>query len=348
MTENASPSVPSPAGPRPMRRLMRILRSLLVGFVLFCTIGWATLAINYSNLPSALRLPAAGVFVLGSLACLFLIKRRWLGRICALGLFASVLLWWLLIPPSNNRDWQADVTILPYADIDGDRVAIHNIRNCDYRSKAEFDVRHYDRTFDLGKIRSADLYLVYWGSPAICHTMMSFGFEGDQYVCFSIETRKEKGEDYSTIKGFFRQYELTYVVADERDVVRLRTNYRKEQVYLYRLNTEKDVIRKVFLDYLRTANSLKAQPEWYNALTSNCTTNIRGHTVPYARKGGLDWRLIINGYVGEMAYERGALDRSLPFEQLKARSLVNERAVAGDKDERFSALIRQGLPGMAQ
>ena len=143
-----------------------------------------------------------------------------------LAAFAVVLVWWLLMPPSNSRNWQPDVAVLPWADIQGNRVTIHNIRNCDYRSETDYTVRHYDKTFDLAKLKSVDLSLVYWGSPYIAHTMLSFGFEGDGYVCFSIETRKEIGEAYSTVKGFFRQYELTYVVADERDLIGLRTNYR--------------------------------------------------------------------------------------------------------------------------
>src|SRR5204863_2170724 len=159
----------------------------------------------------------------------------------------------------------------------GDRLAIRNIRNCHYRSESDFDVRHYDKTFDLQKLRTADLFLIYWGSPSIAHTMVSFGFDGGDYVCISIETRKEVGESYSAIRGFFRQYELTYVIADERDLVRLRTNFRGEQVYLYHLVTDASVARLVFLDYLREVNSLKQRPEWYNAATSNCTTNIRGH-----------------------------------------------------------------------
>jgi hypothetical protein len=237
--------------------------------------------------------------------------------------------------------------VLPFAEFDGNKVAIHNIRNCDYHTETDFDVHHYDKTVDLDQLQSVDLFLVYWGSPAICHTMMSFGFGGGNFICISIETRKEKGEGYSMVKGFFRQYELFYVVADERDLVRLRTNYRGEQVYLYRLNAAPDVMRKVFLDYIKAVNSLRSRPEWYNALTSNCTSNIRGHTRPYARKSVWSWKLIINGYLDELIYDNGAVNRDLPLAELKQRSLVNERAKAADKDPDFSQRIRAGLPGMA-
>ena len=249
-------------------------------------------------------------------------------------------------PPSNNRNWQPDVALLPWAEIQGSKVTIHNIRNCDYRSETDYTVHHYDKTFDLTKLKSLDLSLVYWGSPLIAHTMLSFGFEGNVFVCFSVETRKEVGEAYSNIKGFFRQYELTYVVADERDLIGLRTNYRGEQVYLYRLQESAGTLRKVFLDYLQRVNSLKDHPEWYNALTDNCTTSSDILAAPYNPAGRLDWRIIVNGFMDEMLYESKAIDTSLPFPELKKRSLINGRAQKNDKSPEFSQLIRVGLPGM--
>ena len=170
------------------------------------------------------------------LALWVLVKRRWFAAGLTAGGFALVLAWWFTLQPSNERDWQPDVAVLPYADINGNQVTLHNIRNCDYRTETDFDVQYYDKTFDLDKLRTADLYMVYWGSPHMAHTMVSFGFEGGDYVCFSIETRKQKGQGYSAIKGLFRQFELIYIVGDERDLVRLRTNYRQgEEVYLFRL-----------------------------------------------------------------------------------------------------------------
>lgn len=329
-----------------MAKWFKGLGKVFIRCCLLAMAGWATLAILYSNLPGFLRPWVAGIFGAGSMVAIVGMYRYRHARRGFLAAFAVVLVWWLLMPPSNNRNWQPDVAVLPWAEIQGNRVTIHNIRNCDYRSETDYTVRHYDRTFDLDKLKSVDLSLVYWGSPAIAHTMMSFGFEGDGIVCFSIETRKEVGEAYSTVKGFFRQYELTYVVADERDLIGLRTNYRGEQVYLYRLNASPALIRKVFLDYLRQVNSLKERPEWYNALTGNCTTSIRGHTAPYNPDARLDWRIIVNGYLDEMLYERKTIDTSLPFPELKRLSFINDRAKRVDKSPEFSQLIRVGLPGM--
>jgi hypothetical protein len=305
------------------------------------------MAVYYSNLPEGwLRTVASVSYAIALVVVLVRVRSWWKAQLVVLAAFAAVVGWFLLIPPSNERDWQPDVALLPTAEVNGERVTIHNIRNCDYRSQADYTVRHYDKTFDLAKLQSVDFFVVYWGSPMIAHTMMSFGFEGGDYACFSIETRKEKGEDYSAIKGFFRQFELTYVVGDERDLVRLRTNYRGEEVYLYRLNTEPAVAQLVFLDYLKQVNRLKERPQWYNALTANCTTLIRGHTRPYAKNSRFDWRILVNGRIDQMAYERKSLDQSLPFEQLKARSLINDRAKAADQDAAFSRRIRERLPGI--
>lgn len=332
-----------------MKRLVNSLGKAFIRFCLLAMGGWATVAIFYSNLPVLIRPWVAGLFAVASLLVLagkYSTKRTRLGFLAA---FVLVLTWWLLMPPSNNRDWQPDLATLSWADIAGDKVTVHNIRNNDYRTETDFTVRHYDKTFNLSKLQGMDFFLVYWGSPKIAHTMMSFDFEGQGNLCFSIEIRKEKGEDYSTIKGFFRQYEIIYVVADERDVVRLRTNYREngkgEDVYLYRLNASPEVARKVFLSYLGEVNRLKEQSQWFNALTDNCTNSIRQHTKPYNPNARLDWRLIVNGYIDEMLYESKTIDTSLPFVELKKRSYINPKAQAADKDPAFSQLIRVGLPG---
>lgn len=311
-----------------------------------------TLAIYYSDLPHHARQAAAILFAISSSMLLIQGIRhrpRWVGFLL---LFSIVFAWWwFAIPPSNARNWQPDLQVLPWASIKGNTVIVHNIRNCDYRSETDFTVRHYDREFDLNRLESVDLFQVYWGSPHISHTMLSFGFGDGSYLCFSIETRKEVGETYSAVKGFFKQYELTYVVADERDLVRLRTNFREngkgEDVYLYRLNVTRGFARKIFLDYLREVNSLKGHPEWYRAISSNCTTNIRRHTATFNPDARFDWRIIANGYLDEMLYERGVLDRSLPLAELKKRSYINGRARSIGDTAAFSQLIRQGLPGGA-
>jgi hypothetical protein len=307
---------------------------------------WAMAALWVDLRPDWLGAVLAVSLAAGAVFAALRVRRRFFAWSCWAGGFLLVLVWWLTLQPSNDRDWQSDLAVLAHADTQGDRVTIHNIRNCEYRSATDFDVRHYDKSFDLGKIQTADLFMVYWGSPNMAHTMVSFGFEGGDYVCFSIETRKEKGEGYSAVKGLFRQFELIYIVADERDVVRLRTNHREhEEVYLYRLKGSPDQVRKFFLNYLHRLNNLWERPEWYSAITHNCTTSIRMQRTA-ADRAPWDWRMLVNGYGDELLHERGLLATNLPFAELKRQSHINERARAvGDRTD-FSALIRQGIPAI--
>jgi len=320
--------------------LLRAILCLIMGIMAL----WASAAIYYSNLPgSGIRI-AAIILFFAVAAGVFWKVRPFYKAALAFGLvWAVILIAWLCIPPSNNRNWQPDVAILPSAQIEGDKVTVRNIRNCDYRSETDYTVSYYDKTFDLSKLQGADLFIIYWGSPMIAHTIMSFCFEDDQYLCISIETRKEVGEGYSAVKGFFKQYELIYIVGDERDLVRLRTNFRGESVYLYRLTAKPELVRQVLLDYLKSVNSLNDRPEWYNAMTQNCTTSIRGHTAPYAH-GKMSWKMLLNGYLDTLLYERGAIDTTLPFEQIKAASFINDRAVQAGDSLDFSKRIREGVP----
>jgi hypothetical protein len=315
-------------------------------FILITTC-WAILAIWYTMPPSAFRTMVVVFYFFGSFLPPLLFRPQWRGLAITGGLFASVVIWFLSLTPSNHRDWQPDLAVLPWADMEGDKVVLHNIRYCDYRSEKDFTCHYYDRAFTLAQLHSVDLFLVYWGSPHIAHTMLSFGFRGGGNVCFSIETRKEIGEEYSAVRGFFRQYEKMYVMADERDVVRLRTNFRHEDVYLYSLKVKPEIARKVFLDYLGGMNQLKEQPEWYNALTGNCTTSIRQHTAPYNPDARLDWRLIVNGYLDRMIYDRGFLSQELPFETLKELSYINKKAQDAGVAADFSERIRAGLPDLS-
>jgi hypothetical protein len=335
---------PGPEGRKGVRFLPRLRKILFwAGLVAFSL--WSVPAIAWSNLPVLLR-PVAILLVLGGEVAILRKMPYGPRRTAALGgLAAAVIALWSLIPASNDRDWQPDVSRTAWAGVRGSHVTIHNVRNFDYRSTSDYDVRYEDRDYDVDHLRSLDFYVNYWSSPAICHTMLSFGFDDGRYLCLSVETRKEKGEEYSALKGFFRQYELIYILGDERDLVRLRTNFRGEQVYLYRLRTGPAEVRSVFLDTMDRINQLRDRPEWYNALTHNCTSNLRDRTAPYAKKRPWSWKFVLNGYIDGLAYDRGALDQSLPFEELKRRSLINEKARAAGADERFSARIREGLPG---
>ena len=329
------------------QRFLRSAALALLWIVLGVATLWAVAALYFDVRISWLRIPLAAIYGLGILAVWIGVRRPWKLVATAAG-FAVVLTWWFTLQPSNHRDWLPDVAVLPYAEIHGNQIAIHNIRNCDYRTETDFTVQHYDQTFDLDQLRSVDLYLVTWGSPHIAHTLVSFGFTSGDHVCFSIETRKEQGEDYSAVKGLFRQFELTYIIADERDLVRLRTNYRQgEEAYLYRLQLTPEQGRQLFLDYLRRVNELHDRAEWYNALTDNCTTAIRTQRAA-ADRAPWDWRMLLNGHLDHLLYERGTIVTNLPFAELKKLSHINPQARAADQAVDFSQQIRRGLPGFGE
>jgi hypothetical protein len=328
------------------RRALRAAGKAGLALLIAGMTGWAALAIYYSDLPGEpLRIGLAAAFALGTLAAFLFLPGRRRTLIGFSVAFALVLLWWAPIEPSNERDWQTEVAVLPYGTRDGDLVTLHNIRNFDYRTEQDFVLNYDDRTFDLRKLDAVDLIAVYWMGDAIAHIIVSFGFAGD-HVAFSIETRKENGEDYSTIAGFFRQYELIYVVGDERDLIRVRTNYRRpeELVYLYRTRARPENARRLFLEYVRKINQLKERPEFYNTLATNCTTDVWSLARALSDQVPLDWRVLLSGHFPEYAYDLGSLDTRLPFAELRERSLINDKAHAADQDPDFSARIREGLP----
>lgn len=328
------------------RRLGCLLGRAAAGLAVLVVAGWAALAVLYLGPGSpALRTVLAWAVGAVGLAMAVSLAARRARRAAALAYGAALALAagsWTSAAPSNDRQWQTEVAVLPHATIAGDRVTVHNIRNFDYRTETDFTPAYYDRTFDLRRLDRVDLVAVYWMGPAIAHLMVSFGF-GDDHLAISVEARKERGEPYSTVAGFFRQYELVYVVADERDLIRLRTNYRepREDVYVFRAMGPLENGRRVFLDYMRDINELHQRPRFYNTLTTNCTTMILAHTAVNPSRIPYSWKILFSGYAPEYAYEHGRLDRSVPFEELKRRAYVNPAAQAADQAPDFSRLIRR-------
>lgn len=287
----------------------------------------------------------SGGFVLAVLLLLLTLRPVWRLWAAFAVLFLSVQAWWLGIEPRNDRDWIADVARTPTVTFDGDLVTVENVRSFRYRSESDFDERWETRTYDLSKLTGVDMFLSYWDSPMIAHTITSWEFSDGQHLAISIETRKEVGESYSALLGFFRQFELYYVVADERDVIGLRTNHRGEQVFLYRLQTPVPVARAILVDYLEEIDRLATEPTWYNALTQNCTTTIRRHAQHVAPRNPFSWKILVNGYLDELGYSRGQIDTSLPFDELRQRSDITAKARAAGDSPDFSQRIREGLPG---
>ena len=328
-------------------RLLTAVLVLLIGMLVVCMATWATLFLWLSNIPSApVRVVMAAVFATGTLASFLLLKRRWRTLLVFLIVFAGLVAWYRSIPPSNDREWAPEVAVLPVATVNGSLVEIKNIRNFDYRSETDFTPRYYDKTFDLDTIESADLICVYWGNPAIAHVMGSFGFAGDEFVSFSIEMRKEKDEPGSMLKSFFRHYELIYVVADERDVIRVRTNYRepREDVHVYRTRLPVEDQRKMFLSYVTNMNELAQTPKWYNTLEDNCTTGMLHQTEAYKRRARYTWKVLLSGLRCRVRIRtRNARCQHAVRRASRALPGESEGRAAGQSEE-FSLRIREGIP----
>lgn len=250
----------------------------------------------------------------------------------------------ILVRPSLNRDWSPDQAVLARAEISGNTVNITNIRNIDYRTTSDYDIRYYDKTFDIAKLSSVWFMVEPFSGhgAGAAHTLVSFGFDDGDYVAVSVEIRKEKGESFSPIKGVLRQYELVYVIADESDVIKLRSNYRKDEVFLYPIQTTKENMQKLFVSMLTRANKLATKPEFYNTLTNTCTTNLVMHAneivsgrVPFS------YKVLMPAYSDELAREIELIDNTLSIEELRVKYRINDKALKYANDALFSERIRE-------
>jgi hypothetical protein len=318
----------------------------IVRLLLVLAMAWAGAALWFDG-PASRALAGALALAIGlggALCALALPFGRSLAA-CAV-LFGAVCAWWLSIPPRSDRDWLPDVARTAHTERRGNLVTIENVRNFRYRSETDYDERWETRTYDLSKLVGVDLFLVTWGAPGIAHTIASWEFEDALPLAISIETRKEKGEEYSAVRGFFRQFELYYVVADERDVIGVRASYRGEHPSLFRIRMPVERARQLLLRYLDEVDALARKPRWYNALTHNCTTEIRWNMQAIGVKNPFDWRILANAHLPELMYERKAIDTSLPLPELLKISDITERAKEAEGAPDFSKRIREGLPGM--
>ena len=269
-----------------------------------------------------------------------------LGRaLVATGVFA---LWWMTIQPSNDRNWQPDVARLLTAEVDPDdpsRVVLRNVRNFDWRAPTEATERWETRAYDLDALESMDFILTWWASPAIAHTMVSFGFSDGEHIVFSLGIRPERGEAFSSVAGFFKTYELILTGADERDAVRLRTSVQTgNRVVLYRVAGRAEMMRELFVEYLELANGLAEQPRFYRTILDNCTTvvwKLADRLVPGLP---IDYRVVLSGYLPAYLHERGALGTRYSLEDLTAMGLLPSDIAFDGTGPGFSAAIRAGLP----
>lgn len=334
------------------RRMLRIagrtlaILALVLGLALAG--AWGALALNeQARLSPNGRMIVAALWATFTLAVAIAAIRRPRGR--ALLVYAAALsgmvLWWSTIAPSNDRDWEPEVAEMLRGMVSGTRVRLDNVRNFDWRTEGDFTPRWETREYDLAGVEAVDMILSYWGNPKIAHTLVSFGFAGGERVVFSVEIRKERGERFSEVGGFFKRFETSVVAADERDIVRVRTNARGEDVYLYRIDMPPQAMRSLFLAYVDEANELAAEPRFYNTVTANCTTIVFDMVDRIVAGLPIDRRLILSGMLPAYVEDAGGFVSDRPLAEITARGAISARGLAAGNSPDFSALIREGVPG---
>jgi hypothetical protein len=311
---------------------------------------WGTLALWY-QVPGGMTSKILGIAIWGAICCVvvFLLWRHrpYVSIISFTLAFAGLLMWWQTIQPSNNRDWADDVAQMTSGTVEGNEVVLHDVRNFDWRTNTDYTRRWETRRYNLDQLSSVDLITSYWSYAAIAHVLISFGFDDGQHVVFSVEIRREKTEDFSEFGGLFKEFELSVIAADERDVIRVRTNVRGEDDYLYRIQIPVDTMRALFLAYVGEANSLVTTPRFYNTITVNCTTLVYHMMRGIVGYLPLDFRLFLSGYLPGYVYKVGGLDTHYSLERLRQLGRITERAKAADRSASFSAEIRAGIPALS-
>jgi hypothetical protein len=328
--------------------LLRFAATLLVTLVVGSSAIWGAFALWYQA-PGGQARKILSVLLWAGFSLALMIA-LWHGRtaggfLAFAAAFSVLLIWWQRIAPSNNRNWADDVAQMTTGTVDGNRVTLRNVRNFDWRSNTDYSQRWETRRYDLDRLESVDMIMSYWTGPAIAHMLISFGFDDGDHVVFSVEIRRERIETFSEIGGFFKEFELSVIAADERDVIRVRTNVRGEDTYLYCLRMPVSAMRSLFLEYIDEANTLARVPRFYNTITVNCTTLVYHMMQRIVGYLPLSYRLLFSGYLPEYVYRVGGLDQSYSLEELRARGRISERAKHADCSDTFSADIRHGIPG---
>jgi len=319
---------------------------MLIAPVVLLITTWNTMFLWNTSVPWALARGVVAVIFVGTLiAALIALRPRRIAFAAACVLLVGVFAWFHFLTPSNDRDWRPEVDRTARAQYDGDQLTIENIRNFRYRSELDFDEAWDTRTYDLSTLEKVESYFCYWGPKDIAHTMLTFHFAGGEQLCLSVEVRKESHEEYSPLASFFKKFELIYIFADERDLIALRTNVRKEDVYLFPSPLTPDRVRRLLDDILVRVNSLADTPEFYGTLKDNCTTSLVKH-INKVRDVPIPFNidLLLNGHIPEMAWRQGKIgDKDTPFEIVKQRFAISERAQAYGDGPEFSKRIREGL-----
>ena len=330
-----------------MRVILRAAAIAFLALVICLTATWASAGLWYRlPFPEPARVFGAVVFAILAVSAIAALFTRWRTRTTLVYTlaFALVCFWWSTIEPPSKADWAPDVARQVTGALDGNLLTLTNVRDFAWRSETDFTERWETRSYDLEKLQGLDLFMSYWAGPEMAHMILSFGFANGEQIAWSVEVRRRAGGEFSPLADLFKSNPLVIVAADERDVVGVRSNVRGEDVQIYRLRASSEAARRLLLEYVADANALSRKPQFYNSLTTNCTTTVVkmmrsvGDVVP------LDWRLFVNGYLPNYAYDRKAVDTGHSMEELRALAQIDARAKADGLSPNYSNAIRVGVP----
>ncbi len=329
--------------------IMALILRILLSLTLLVMSIWGALALHYQEPlePIWTRALIALWSILSLLSLFSLWRKRYLINFgYFLLMFCMLLLWWSSIKPTHEKDWADDVMYMASGEVKGNLVTVHNVRNFKWRAEDAYIPKWETRTYDLTKIQSIDLFTSHWGIEAIAHVLVTFGFSDGQFITFTVEIRKTKGQSFDSLAGFFKAYELSIIATDERDAVGVRPNVRGEDTYLYRLNMPKETMRQLFTAYIKKANDLVEQPQFYHTITANCTTIVFDMMEHISGKMPFDYRVLATGYLPEYVQDlNGFYAKDVPLEELTQKGLINTRSKAAMNLNTYSQDIRRDVPG---
>jgi len=285
-------------------------------------------------------------FYIALLLLLFFIPRYTIHcRIFRFSLFLIILIAWQQITPTHDKPWADSVSQLPSVTLQDKIIHIQNIRDFIYQSETDYTINYIDKTYQLSDLTELDYILSFWdNNEAIAHTMFSFGFKNNEHLVISVEVRHKKGEEYGGFAGLYKQFELIYVLATERDIIQLRTNFRQEEVYRYPINLPQEIIQTLFNTVITRVSNIHETPEFYNTLSQNCFTSLAADFWNLGKnKARFDYRMLANGYSDEMLYERGRLESKLSFADTKKKSHINHHIKPNTYNPYYSQQIRASI-----
>ncbi|MEH6566238.1 MAG: DUF4105 domain-containing protein [Halopseudomonas sp.] len=261
---------------------------------------------------------------------------------------APVLLWWRGLLPTGQGDWADDVAYTTTGALDGDTLSLQRVREFRWLTREQYEPVWCSREYALSQLQTVDMITSFWGLRPIAHVLVSFGFADGRYLTFSVEIRRQKHEEFSVLGGFFKHFELNIVASEERDMVRVRTNCREGDAYLYRTRISAENGRKLLLGFVEAANTLAVEPRFYHTLKANCTTIVYTMAKRIHPELPLDYRLLLSGYLDEYVFARGGLQSGYSLAELRLRGRITDLARQAPDDASFSRHIREGVPGCTQ